>query len=200
MSRSFGAEFVYEPLVVDAKAYLFTCVRNAVLLIAGDKDGTVHVLAAGVRFSHDVAGGGTLFATVAAKDLLASHLRSVAFGLHVAGFSAVQKSALQKALAQLGPEGLDWQSAVRRELGIFRVPFRTPEGVKELDPQASAALAPIAATYVAALNNPALLPELQKKVAGAPPPLRELIPNPQRVLGEKQDLAGKLRQIRSLLE
>jgi hypothetical protein len=199
LSRSFGAEFVYEPLVVDAKAYLFTCVRNAVLLIAGDKDGTVHVLAAGVRFSHDVAGGGTLFATVAAKDLLASHLRSVAFGLHVAGFSAVQKSALQKALAQLYPEGLDWQSAVRRELGIFSVPFRTPEGVKELDSQSSA-LAEIVPTYTAALNNPALLPKLQEKIAGAPPPLRELIPNPQRVLREKQGLTDKLRQIRSLLE
>ena len=83
---------------------------------------------------------------------------------------------------------------------IFRVPFRTPEGVKELDSQSSAALAEIVPTYTAALNNPALLPKLQEKIAGAPPPLRELIPNPQRVLREKQDLTDKLRQIHSLLE
>jgi hypothetical protein len=170
------------------------------LLIAGDKDGAARVLAAGVRFSHDVASGGTLFATVAAKDLLATHLRAMEFGLHVTGFSTAQKSALQKALAQLGPEALDWQSAVKRELGVFRVPFRTPEGVKELDSQASAALAEIVPTYVAALNNPALLPGLQEKIAGAPRPLPEIIPNPKRVLEEKQNLTQKILQLHSLLQ
>jgi len=170
------------------------------LLIVGDKDGAVRVLAAGVRFSHDVANGGTLFATVVAKDLLAAHLRAMEFGLHVTGFSSAQKSALQKALTQLGPEGLDWQSAVKRELGIFRVPFRTPEGVKELDSQASAVLAEVVATYVAALNNPTLLPGLQEKIAGAPRPLPEIIPNPKRVLEEKQNLTEKILQLHSLLQ
>jgi len=170
------------------------------LLIAGNKDGAVRVLAAGVRFSRDVASGGTLFAAVAAKDLVASHLRAMAFGLHVAGFSTAQKSALQKALAQLGPQGVDWQSAVRRELGVFRVPFRTSEGVKELDSQASAALAEILPAYVAALNNPTLLPGLQEKIAGAPRPLPEIIPNPKRVLEEKQSLTDIILQMHSLLQ
>jgi hypothetical protein len=170
------------------------------LLIAGDKDGAAHVLAAGIRFSHDVASGGTLFATVAAKDLLAAHLRAMEFGLHVTGFSTAQKSALQKALAQLGPEGLDWQSAVKRELGVLRVPFRTPEGAKELDSQGSAALAEIVPTYVATLNNPTLLPGLQEKIAGAPRPLPEIIPNPKRVLEEKQNLAEKILRLHSLLQ
>jgi hypothetical protein len=170
------------------------------LLIAGDKDGTARVLAAGIRFSHDVASGGTLFATVVAKDLLATHLRAMEFGLHVTGFSTAQKSALQKALAQLGPEGLDWQSAVKRELGVFCAPFRTPESVTELDSQASATLAEIASTYVAALDNPTLLPGLQEKIAGAPQPLPEFIPNPKRVLEEKQNLASKIMQLHALLQ
>lgn len=170
------------------------------LMIAGDKDGTARVLAAGVRFSHDVASGGTLFATIVAKDLLAAHLRAMEGGSHLTGFSTGQKSVLEKALAQLGPEGLDWQSAVRRELGIFRAPFRTPEGVKELDSQASAALAEIVPAYIAALNNPTLLPGLQEKIAGAPPPLPEIIPNPKLVAEQKQNLTDKILHVHSLLQ
>lgn len=37
------------------------------LFIGGDKDGGVRALAAGLRFSHDVANGGSLFATLIAK-------------------------------------------------------------------------------------------------------------------------------------
>jgi hypothetical protein len=37
-------------------------------------------------------------------------------------------------------------------------------------------------------------------IAGAPQPVRDLIPNPERVLAEKQNLADQLRQIRSLLQ
>src|SRR2546429_6402367 len=38
------------------------------------KDAAVHALAVGVLFSHDVANGGTLFATLVAKNLLVTHL------------------------------------------------------------------------------------------------------------------------------
>jgi len=170
------------------------------LLIVGDKDGTIRVLAAGVRFSRDVANGGTLFSTVAAKNLLAADFRAIAFAVQVSELSAIQKSALQKALAQLGPDGLDWQSAVKRELAILRVPVRSPEGVRELDAQASAALAEITPAYVAVLSNPSLLPSLQEKISSAPPSLRELIPNPRRVLEEKQSLAERILQVNSRLQ
>jgi len=40
------------------------------LFIAGNKDGGVRTFAAGLRFSHDVGNGGSLFATLIAKDLL----------------------------------------------------------------------------------------------------------------------------------
>jgi hypothetical protein len=48
--------------------------------IAGNKDGGVRTLAAGLRFSHDVGNGGSLFATLIAKDLLVNHLRAVGRG------------------------------------------------------------------------------------------------------------------------
>src|SRR5207302_858902 len=66
------------------------------LFIAGNKDGGVHALAAGLKFSHDVANGGTLFATLIAKDLLVSHLRAVADVLHLEQLSATQRSQLQE--------------------------------------------------------------------------------------------------------
>src|SRR5690348_12124129 len=44
------------------------------LLQNGNKDGAVRTLSAGVRFSHDVANGGSFFATLAAKNLLKIHI------------------------------------------------------------------------------------------------------------------------------
>ncbi|PYV24717.1 MAG: hypothetical protein DMG24_10720 [Acidobacteria bacterium] len=160
------------------------------LLIAGDKDGAVRTLATGLRFSHDVANGGTLFATLAAKSLLAAHVRAIAFALHVVGLSSAQRLVLQKALAPLGPRGLDWQSALKRELEISH----------GLDSQASAALERIISSYLAVLNNPSTLPELQQMIVSAPAPLPDIIPNPKRVLEEQQDLTNQLLRMRSLLQ
>jgi len=160
------------------------------LLIAGDKDGAVRTLATGLRFSHDVANGGTLFATLAAKSLLVAHVRAIAFALHVVGLSSAQRLVLQKALAPLGPGGLDWQSALKRELEISH----------GLDSQASAALERIISSYLAVLNNPSTLPELQQMIVSAPAPLPDIIPNPKRVLEEQQDLTNQLLRMRSLLQ
>lgn len=160
------------------------------LFIAGEKDKAVNVLAAGVRFSHDVANGGTLFATLVAKSLLINHLRAMDFALHVGGLSAAQRSVLQNAVAHLGTEGLDWRSAMKRELEI-------PQG---LNAQASSAMAKIIPAYVGALTNPAKLPDLQKMIANAPKQCCDIIPNPQRVLEAKQELTDKLRDIRLKLK
>ncbi|HYY72473.1 MAG TPA: hypothetical protein VE778_02660, partial [Candidatus Bathyarchaeia archaeon] len=128
---------------------------------------------------------------LAAKNLLVNHFRAIAFMLHVDQLSSSQKSVLQKAVSQLGEEGLDWQSAVKRE---FEIPL------PRADAKATSALAQIAAAYQNVVNNPSALPGLQQMIASAPPPVRELIPNPQRVLDAKQDLADQLRQMRSLLQ
>lgn len=161
------------------------------LLINGDKDGAVRTLAAGVRFSHDVANGGTLFATVVAKNLLTTHIKAMAGALHVGQLSTAQKLVLQKALSQLGEEALDWQSAVKREYEIPR---------PRLDAKASSALAQISTAFQNAVNNPSALPGLQQMIVSAPQPVRELISNPQRILDAKQDLADQLRQTRLLLQ
>jgi hypothetical protein len=161
------------------------------LLQNGNKDGAVRTLSAGVRFSHDVANGGSFFATLAAKNLLKIHIRAMAFALHMEQLSASQKSVLLKSLSQLSPDGLDWQSAVKRE---FEIP------APGLDAKGSSAQAQISTAFQSVLNNPPELPRLQQMIASAPQKLRELMPNPQRVLDEKQDLADQLRQMRSLLQ
>ena len=176
-------EYVRKALVMGRLNVLYTFH----LLRVGDKDGAMRVLAAGFRFSHDVANGGTLFATVAAKTVLVQHLRAAEFALHVAELSAAQRLVLQKAITQLGPDGLDWYSAMKRELEI-------------LDGLNSEAMARIIPSYLSSLNNASQLPGLQKMIATAPRPIAKVIPNPKRVFEEKKDLTDKLLQARSRLQ
>lgn len=150
-------------------------------------DEAVRALVAGVRFSRDVANGGTLFATLVAKNLLAANLRTIDFALHVEQLSEAQREQLQKALASVGPAGLDWQSALKREFSIKH----------DLDAPSSSALGKISAMYVAALNNPSELPRLKQMIASAPQPVQQILPNPERVIKEKEDLAGALSKVRA---
>jgi hypothetical protein len=160
------------------------------LLIGGDKDGAVRALQAGLRFSRDVANGGTLFATVVAQGLIVAHLQAAA-GFHkVAGLSAAQRAALEKSIDQLGPDGLDWSGAIKREMEILPTH----------DAQGAAARDKIAASYLRLLTNPGTLPELQQTINSAPKEITDLIPNPKRVLDRKQDLTEKLQQTRTALQ
>ncbi|HEX5413445.1 MAG TPA: hypothetical protein VFZ27_16450 [Terriglobia bacterium] len=160
----------------------------------------VKALAAGVRFSHDVANGGTLFSALASKKLLVEHLRVMASVLQKKGLTASEEATLRNALARIGPDGVDWQAAVKRELAILGEPLPTTEGVTKLNPHALAALARISNLYVIALSNPSALPELQKTIAGSPQPLRDFIPNLGRVVEQKQDLTQELAKIRAILK
>jgi hypothetical protein len=162
------------------------------LLKTGNKDGAVRALAAGLRFSHDVGNGGSLFATLIAKDLLTSHLRAFAGALRLEQLSAGQRSQLQTAVARVG-EGLDWPMAAKRDLEALRGDYAG-------NSQASAALTRIISSYVAALNDESKLPALDQAVQGAPQELANVIPNAKRVLEQKQDLNNTLLQTRALLQ
>jgi len=162
------------------------------LVKTGDKDGAVRALAAGLRFSHDVGNGGSLFATLIAKDLLMSHLRAVAGALRLEQLSANQRSQLQAAVTRVG-EGLDWPTAAKRDLEALRGDYAE-------NSQTSAALTRIISSYVAALNDESKLPALNQAVEGAPQELANVIPNAKRVLEQKQDLNNTLLQTRALLQ
>jgi hypothetical protein len=162
------------------------------LFIAGDKDGGVRTLAAGLRFSHDVANGGSLFATLIAKDLLVNHLRAVAGALHLEQLSVAQRARLQEAVRRLG-EGLDWRTAAKLDLEGLRNHYGK-------DSVTSTALTRIISSYVAALDDQSKLPTLNKAIRSAPQELANLIPNAKRVLEQKQDLNNRLLQTRSLLQ
>ena len=161
------------------------------LLKTGNKDGAVRALAAGLRFSHDVGNGGSLFATLIAKDLLTSHLRAVAGALRLEQLSAGQRSQLQTAVARVG-EGLDWSMAAKRDLEALRGDYAG-------NSQTSAALTRISFSYVAALNDESKLPALDQAVQGAQE-LANVIPNAKRVLEQKQDLKNTLLQTRAALQ
>lgn len=159
------------------------------LFIGGDKDGGVRTLTAGLKFSHDVANGGSLFATVIAKDLLVTHLRAVSGALHLEQISAMQRTRLQQAITGLGPHGVDWESAIKQEMSILNKPPW----------QESISLVRVTQAYLAAANDSSQLPKLEKLLVTVPLPLRGVIPNPKEVLEQKQELDQKLMQTRSLL-
>ncbi len=158
------------------------------LNLVGDKEGSARTLAAGLYFSRDVANGGTLFATLVAKDLLVSHFRAVEELHHSHGIDSAQEPELQKAIAQLGSSSLDWQGAVNRELDVLSEP-KWQDSLRE-----------IRRDYAAALANPSKLPDLEKNISEAPSDLQKLIANPKRVLEEKRDFSNQLQQVRAALQ
>jgi hypothetical protein len=158
----------------------------------GNKDGAVHALGAGLRFSHDVGSGGSLFATLIAKDLLVTHLMAVNAALRTEQLSAQQRSRLQNAIAELG-DGPDWSAAAKRDLESLR-------GHSAADAVSSAALTRIISSYVAALDDPSKMSMLNEAIRNAPQQLANLIPNATRVLEQKRDLNSRLLQTRSLLK
>jgi hypothetical protein len=160
------------------------------LLIAGNEDGGVRALTAGLRFSHDVANGGSLFATVIAKDLLVTHLRAVSDALHTEQLSAMQRARLQQAVTGLGPHGVDWQAAMKVEMGLLNKPPW----------QESVPLVRVSQAYLASINDPSQLPKLEQLLATVPQPLRDVIPNPKEVVEQKQELDEKLIEARAMLE
>ena len=91
-------EYVRKALVLGRLnvLYAFHLLKN------GNKDGAVRALAAGLRFSHDVGNGGSLFATLIAKDLLVNHLKALAGALRLEQLSATQRAQLQTAVTRLG--------------------------------------------------------------------------------------------------
>jgi hypothetical protein len=155
------------------------------------KDEAVRALTAGLRFSHDIGNGGSLFATLVAKNLLTSHLRAVADALRSEQLSAGQRSQVQTAVARIGG-GLDWPMAARRDLEALRGDYAG-------NLQTAGALTQIISAYVAALNDESKLPALDQAVQGAPPELANVIPNAKRVLEQKQELNNTLLQTRAAL-
>jgi hypothetical protein len=158
------------------------------LLSAGDKDGAVRALVAGLRFSRDVGNGGIMLSTVLAEDSLLNHLRAVGFAFRTAGLTNQQRWVLAKALAQLSQEPLDWQSAIKREMEVYSMlPW----------PSTAPPLERIIHAYQGVLKDPSTLPKLQQMIASAPQPFQGLIIDPKRTLKNKQELSDELLQVRS---
>jgi hypothetical protein len=159
---------------------------------SGNRDGAIGALAAGLRFSHDVANGGSLFPTLVAKDLLVTHLMAVSDALRMGQLSTTQRSRLQNAVAALG-DGLEWSAAAKRDLEALGAHYSGESRV-------SAALSRITSSYTAFLKDESNLSSLMDAINHAPAELANLIPNPKRVAEQKQELSEKLQQTRMLLQ
>jgi len=159
---------------------------------SGNPDGAIGALAAGLRFSHDVANGGSLLPTLVAKDLLVTHLMAINDALRMGQLSPALRSRLQNVVAALG-DGLDWSGAVKRDLGALGTRYSSQSRV-------SAALARITSSYAAILKGDSNLSSLMDTINHAPAELANVIPNPKRVQEQKQELSEKIQQTRLLLQ
>jgi hypothetical protein len=162
------------------------------LFHGGDKDGAMRTLVAGLRFSHDVANGGSLFPTLVAKELLMTHLAAVGDGVRMIPLSASERSLLLNAVVSLG-DGLDWSMAAKRDLEALR-------SERAAGSHSSESLTRIESSYGVFLKNDSNLPDLMDAINQAPPELARLIPNPKKVAEQKHELADKLEQTRRLLQ
>jgi hypothetical protein len=159
---------------------------------SGNKDAAIAALAAGLRFSQDLANGGSLFATLAAKDLLVTHLTAVSDALRMGQLSTEQRSRLQNAVTALG-SGLDWPAAAKKDMEALGSHYPGNSRV-------SVTLNSIVSSYTSFLQDESNLPKLMNVIDHAPPELAQLIPNPKAVQEQKQELSEKLKQTRILLQ
>lgn len=159
---------------------------------SGNRDGAIDALAAGMRFSQDVANGGSLFPTLVAKDLLVTHFMAASDALRMGTLSAGQRSRLQGAVSAMG-NGLDWPAAAKRDLESLEPRYAS-------DSRASAALSRIISAYGAFLKDESNLTSVTNAINQAPPDLQALIPNPKRIEEQKQEFTTKLQQLRALLQ
>ncbi len=155
----------------------------------GDREGELRTLVAGLRFSHDIANGGSLLATLIAKDGFTKHLKAIEFVMQKEGLSSMQRSRLQNALSRFGADPLDWNSAIKLEMEVLSGQS-WPSSVSPTR---------VTQAYLIALDDPSTLTKLLQIVTSLPQPLQRLIPNPTRVLDEKKDLDDRIHHLNSLL-
>jgi len=192
LDPSFGSE---EPVEYARKALVLgrlNVLYALHLMSAGDPDAAATTLAAGLQFSRQVANGGTLFATLVSDVLISQHLRAVSLVAGNGKLSAAQRAELQRAVARLGTDGVDWASAIDREFQVLRGHFQG-------NAQALAALTRIDSAYTQALKNPSKASALEQAIHAAPDAVTQLIPIPRRVIENKQALTAQIARARSSL-
>jgi len=156
------------------------------MLIAGDTGSAARALISGLRFSQNVANGGSIFAALSAKTLITEHIKAAA--LHFSQLPFPQQTALHSAARQLGADGVDWPSAVKRDLESLQPRFSQ-------DPRCSESLSRITSSYIATLSDDSMLPRLERTIAEAPKSVSDVIPNPKRLLEQKQELAHLVEEL-----
>jgi hypothetical protein len=184
----------------------------------GDQDEAVRALAAGIRFSRHVPSGGPLVPAVLAKALLLQQL-SIANRLLDSGkLNASQRETLRTAVVSLGSEAVDWQAAMRVEMGGLKTALDeeraasdprqyykrimgrdAPSSFHGVTPEDYAAVERISAAFVRMLKDADAAP-VHQAVDAATPIVREWIPNPDRVVAAKQELKSALEETGKRLE
>jgi hypothetical protein len=155
-------------------------------LQTGNRAGGIQSLTMGIRFSRHLSEGGSLFAALAAKNLLVSHLLAVDFAAVEHPFSESEKTAIAATLKELSTDGIDWRSALKREFEV-------------LERSGSPAPATLIDLYQTALQDNSHLKALEQALLKAPKPVADRIPSPKRVFAQRMELLEQLQRSRRML-
>jgi hypothetical protein len=185
LGKDASAEYVRDALVLGRLNLLLVFHQ----LKSSNNEAAVNAMVAGIRFSRDVANGGTIFAAIVAKSLLVDHLRATSRFLEVATPNSQERSRLRAAISSLG-EGLDWKAAARQEFEILR-----PNYVN--NPRGMAAFERVESAYVTRLGSAPDRGAVDTEVL--PKELAQTFPKVEGLQKQKRELSDVISQVNKAL-
>jgi hypothetical protein len=193
------------------------------LAAKGDHQAAVDAWLAGVRFSQDLAKGGTLVFTLIAKTALLSNLNALTQAAHRGSISAPDEARVAAAVRALPEAGFDWSSALTLEQYGIEISVKkmkvsadpagyyqellgraAPVNPGTLSSADAAAFANLMASAEQAMrHNPvktsAQLPALQEAMSTLNPIYREMAPSFSKINESRMQVATTREKLLLLL-
>jgi len=94
------------------------------LAVKGDTEGAVETWLDGIRFSQDMAKGGTLIFALIGSTAMLSNLHALAQEAQSGKFDAAQKKRIESAMRAVPETGFDWGRAMRMEELVIEATVR----------------------------------------------------------------------------
>jgi len=182
------------------------------LAAKGDNQAAVDSWLAGIRFSQDLAKGGTLIFALIAKTSLLSNLNALSLEAEKGGLSTSEKAKVETVLKSMPQSAFDWSRTLSYEQSAIDIAIKNiksapnpeqyylqlmgqpaPPDLAKLSAPDSAAFARVMSAAVAAMRkNPEdtqhQLLSLQKEVGSLNLIYRQLIPSLTKINGSRKQI------------
>jgi hypothetical protein len=189
----------------------------------GETQSAVDAWLAGIRFSQDLAKGGTLIFVLIAKTALLSNLNALTQAAQQGILSSAEKAQVASVVRALPETGFDWSRALALEQGAIEIAVEkigksanpaqdyrqltgksAPFDGTKLSASDAAAFAILMSSAEEALRltpdqSAVRLPVLQKSISALNPFYQELTPSLTKVNDTRQEIASERQKLMGLL-